>query len=285
MPYYIPSPGVRDPTATLQVFEEAYHSNNAAAGFWGPVEASIDWCERNYAVSYYVAEWWNTVSNLCLILLSVLALRAALRDRHEPRIVLMVVACLTVGVGSAVFHGTLSHVGQQGDELPMVWAISSWTFVLYAMDPAFERRHPFRVERVKWFLAFYCVVFSAMHWQLRLVVAFQTAFGVKTAIAGVMLLKHLSQCEDRRARMLGWIYAFGMFAGFTAWLIDVHYCESLHELPFGIPNPQLHAWWHVLTGIACYSGPAFLAYRRASLLGRRPEVVWWCGIPTVRTHS
>jgi dihydroceramidase len=282
MPYYIPSPGERDPAALLQVFEESYTSANTARGYWGPVEASIDWCERNYAISYYVAEWWNTVSNLSLVLLSLVALAGVVRERHETRILIMTIACLTVGVGSAVFHGTLSHLGQQSDELPMVWAISSWTFVLYAMDPAFERRSPLKVDRMKWFLVTYCVLFSAMHWNLRLVVAFQTAFMAKSIIAGVMLLQQLRACKDPAATMLGKVYAFGMFSGFTAWLIDVHFCEVLHELPYGLPNPELHAWWHVLTGLACYSGPAFLAYRRAELLGRRPRIVWWCGIPTVR---
>ena len=53
------------------IFEppEDYQQHNAMEGFWGAVESSIDWCERNYAVSYYVAEYYNTISNVALLLL------------------------------------------------------------------------------------------------------------------------------------------------------------------------------------------------------------------------
>ena len=32
---------------------------------------------------------------------------------------------------------------------------------------------------------------------------------------------------------------------------------------YGLPNPQFHAWWHVLVGISSYCGPTFLVFQRA----------------------
>ncbi len=36
-------------------------------GFWGPSTSSIDWCERNYEVTYYVAEFFNAISSIGLV--------------------------------------------------------------------------------------------------------------------------------------------------------------------------------------------------------------------------
>ena len=52
---------------------ELYRLHNAA-GFWGPVTSSVDWCEHNYAVSYYVAEFFNCFSNLAIVAAGLLGL-------------------------------------------------------------------------------------------------------------------------------------------------------------------------------------------------------------------
>ncbi|GBB95484.1 hypothetical protein RclHR1_25470001 [Rhizophagus clarus] len=39
---------------------------NSTVGFWGE-PSSTDWCEQNYEVTYYIAEFFNTISSLCLV--------------------------------------------------------------------------------------------------------------------------------------------------------------------------------------------------------------------------
>ncbi|KAM0052158.1 putative ceramidase [Helianthus debilis subsp. tardiflorus] len=40
------------------------------SSFWGPVTSSHEWCEKNYVVSSYVAEFYNTISTIPCILLA-----------------------------------------------------------------------------------------------------------------------------------------------------------------------------------------------------------------------
>lgn len=79
-------------------------------GFWGPTTATIDWCEPNYQHSFYVAEFWNTVSNLLFVLLGLYGLRNSMQQGFEPRFHAQFIAVIVTGLGSAMFHGTLQLV-------------------------------------------------------------------------------------------------------------------------------------------------------------------------------
>ena len=93
-------------------------------GYWWPHTANTAYCEEKYAVSYYVAEWWNTISNLPILVLS---LAAFIKTRRNPElqpslVVWSYLACpVVVFGGSLLFHATLSRWGQLMDQLPMIW--------------------------------------------------------------------------------------------------------------------------------------------------------------------
>lgn len=90
----------------------------AAMGFWGPVDSNVDWCEPNYVQSYYVAEWWNTVSNLPLFAMAAFGWRQARRHASgETRFWAAFCFLALVGVGSTLFHATLRYWAQLLDEV------------------------------------------------------------------------------------------------------------------------------------------------------------------------
>ena len=80
------------------------------------------------------------------------------------------------------------------------------------------------------------------------------------------------------------LFRYGFYTFMTAlvcWQLDINFCKTLSHLPFGIPNPQLHSWWHVLVSVGLYDLTSFIVYRRQQVLYNagvnkmRPKVAWY----------
>jgi len=58
----------------------------ASGWFWGSIDANIDWCERNYDTSPYLAEFWNALSSLPITTFAVAGYYLGVKHaRIEPR--------------------------------------------------------------------------------------------------------------------------------------------------------------------------------------------------------
>jgi hypothetical protein len=79
-------------------------------GYWGSATSTLDWCEENYTVSIYIAEFFNTISNLNYIILAFLGIWSCYRVKAEKRDYLTFLAgLLNIGLGSGLFHMTLLY--------------------------------------------------------------------------------------------------------------------------------------------------------------------------------
>lgn len=121
-------------------------SSDTSDGIWSPHTATIDWCEANYEVTKYIAEFWNTVSNLVMILLPTYGVywswtHSEFARKHSTSsralfvvptsIVLCNIGLVLVGVGSWLFHMTLLYPAQLLDEIPMIFGSALLIYANY----------------------------------------------------------------------------------------------------------------------------------------------------------
>jgi len=256
-----------------------------AQGYWGPVTSSVDWCETNYEHVHTVCELFNTVSSLAMVLAGVLGI-ALHRRVLELRLLFAFAMVSVVGLGSIAFHTTLLFQHQMMDELPMLYLALLMVYILVENRP--ERRFG------RWFplvlfgyavLATYLTAFSRGRLQFYL---FQVSFASLEffALARVYLIHRRSQdVAARRVFQLG----MGSYAlAVVLWMSDNQFCATLNgTLPaYGVPNPQFHAWWHVLVSCGFYALLMVIAHDRLKTLGHAPRVRFAAGvIPLVRGES
>ncbi|CAK9173629.1 unnamed protein product [Ilex paraguariensis] len=107
---------------------------DALPSFWGPVTANTEWCEQNYVYSSYIAEFYNTISNISFILLALIGFVNALRQRFEKRFSVLHISNMILAIGSMMYHATLQQGagsmlrsdGKAGDSRLFVVEVLDW---------------------------------------------------------------------------------------------------------------------------------------------------------------
>ena len=97
--------------------------------FWGPITANYDWCESNYVVTQYVAEFFNTLSSVPTLTVGLYFALKSAKHGSGFRFALAGWMLAVVGFGSVAFHGTLTRLGQVLDELPMLYSSSIFLWI------------------------------------------------------------------------------------------------------------------------------------------------------------
>jgi dihydroceramidase len=257
--------------------------SSATVGYWGPSTSTVDWCETNYAHLFHVSELFNSASSLVLVLTGLLGL-VLHRRVLERRFLLAFALLAVVGVGSTAFHATLRREHQMLDELPMLYLAIVIVYILLEDRP--QRRFG------AWFplallahaaLVTYLTAFTRGPVQFFL---FQVSFASLEffALGRTYLLQRRSpDAGTKRLFRLG-IGAYAL--AIALWVSDIQFCPTLNgTLPaHGLPNPQLHAWWHVLVSFGFYALLLVIARERLRTLGREPRLVRALGVvPRLQT--
>uniref|UniRef100_A0A7S3PPY8 Alkaline ceramidase n=1 Tax=Aplanochytrium stocchinoi TaxID=215587 RepID=A0A7S3PPY8_9STRA len=244
-------------------------------GYWGEITGTLDWCEENYLVTLYVAEWWNTLSNMGMVFLSILGVYLAAREKFPLSIKLMYLALLGVGIGSAVFHGTLQWYGQLLDELPMLWGNS----ILFFNSHHKERRDNNFISCVL-FSVVYGVGVTAIYLYNHNAVFFETSYGLGVAFLIYTCTLYLKKYDHPELRILVTrALAYYGFA-FFVWNIDNNFCGTLRSLRYENPLApvfQFHAHWHWFAGFGTYHYMIFTTFIHMLEQGKEVDLkyIFW----------
>ncbi|VDC05795.1 unnamed protein product [Peniophora sp. CBMAI 1063] len=255
-----------------------YSTDSLSTGFWGPVTATIDWCEANYQFSRHIAESANTFSNLFTLSFALYGARSILREGLPARYLTSWAGLALVAVGSIAFHATLMYEAQMADELPMIYTTSWAVFVVSDTLPGFKIR--FRSKALVFGITLFNVLFT---WSYlddrnpvhRNPVYHQIVFGAGLVVCTIRVtyLMKLSHTASTLPRSMNtsttrlFLAGVGLFVtGFFIWNLDNIFCDTITrwKKSMGWPAAFLlegHAWWHFFTGAGVYfmlQGNAYL---------------------------
>eukprot|EP01135_Chromosphaera_perkinsii_P005036 Nk52_evm13s311 gene=Nk52_evmTU13s311 len=119
--------------------------------FWGEPTSNVNWCEHDYAVSGFVAEFWNTITSFMFAFMGFLGM-SLISDGHSITKWSFFWLC-SIGFGSAAFHGTLQYSAQLLDEVPMIWGSCCFIYSLTILDRNFKAQKELKIG-----LFLYCFV-------------------------------------------------------------------------------------------------------------------------------
>ena len=219
------------------------------SGFWGVPTASIDWCEQNYAVTPFIAEFWNTLSSLAMVVAGLIGLSTR---RFAREIHLAFALLILVGLGSIAFHGTLRFELQMLDELPMLYLVTWLVWLLVETGPGRRLGWWFPAALIAYVLL--ATAGATLNRGDAQFLAFHVSFGALEIFCLGRVTWIALRPENLPVRTW-FVLGFAAYAtGIGVWFVDLKACPWVSvTLPaHGIPNPQLHAVWHVLVSLGFF---------------------------------
>ncbi|XP_004948808.1 alkaline ceramidase 1 [Gallus gallus] len=206
--------------------------------------SEIDWCENNFVRSPIIAEYYNTISNVCFFILSA-ALLHLNRQYCQQRTVPMYFISgllLCVGIFSMYFHMTLSYVGQLLDELSILWtlavAYSFWYPRAHFPKCIKSRKHFY------WLGGVTTVITTVMSFIKPSI----NAYALNCIAFHLLYLtwRELKKCNDQRVHRMAKAMVVWWVLAITSWLSDRWLCWLCQAINF----PYFHSFWHVLIAVS-----------------------------------
>ncbi|PON21046.1 alkaline phytoceramidase [Trichoderma gamsii] len=260
-------------------------------GFWGEQTSTLNFCEEDYALSWYCAELCNTLTNGLFMWLGIRGIRNCMKEDHPSIFLISYIGYMVVGLGSILFHATLKYPMQLVDELSMIYT----TCLMMHASFSYSRSQVFSVILGAGLLSlagsitlyyyltkdpiFHQVAYAA----LTATVVFRSIWVMESQVRPVL---H-AQDPKRASKLLNTMWAMvatglAVFVGgFLIWNLDNFFCSQVRRWRHAVGLPwaillEGHAWWHLMTGLVAYYYITWGTWLRHCLAGRGDKyaLVW-----------
>ncbi|KAF4625665.1 hypothetical protein G7Y89_g12499 [Cudoniella acicularis] len=224
----------------------------AQAGTWDHLSSTANFCEEDYAVTQYVAEFINTLSNIAYVYCALYYPSSAGSRR---RLDSMSVALIVVGITSALYHATLRQSMMYADDFSM-WLIVACilrSLCCHGQSPTITSLITAVIS-----LGFCIMTIIYLRSGNILIHTAFFAFLVQLIWPRTLFLIYYtqgrSQREKNRLIQRFWKAAIILVVAFIIWNIDLQKCPQLREIRKSLGLPwawalELHGWWHILTAV------------------------------------
>ncbi|KAK5660000.1 hypothetical protein OQA88_13466 [Cercophora sp. LCS_1] len=244
-------------------FMVGHHNQHLAAdphshhGVWSPPDSRANFCEEDYAITYYITEFINSLTNIAYVVPALQFMYGpGSRGILSPNLDFMSVALSGLGIGSFLFHASLRYTLEFVDELSML--ILTWSMLQACLT---IRQTPGTARLISVALTVFYIPFCTYYVYSPKIV-YQVA-GFSSGLVLVGLRTHylfqwakpsFSREEVRAWRMRGLKAIVVCLVGYLFWNIDIKYCAELRTFKAQVGLPlawllEFHGWWHVLTAL------------------------------------
>ena len=222
------------------------------------MKSTVDWCEYNYTVVPFIAEFWNTLTGLALCISSFvfyknnseLIYNGLVKDNNNNNnnlnryLINANYLLFIVGIGTIFFHGTLLYIFQLFDEIPMLLITFDYIYILLTINKS----------NYVWFYYtkyIWCFIIITSYWihPTLQIITFFTFFTTNICIIIIVLLykihpKYKTLYKETKVNYLPVIGFMGVIC-LTIWIIDSLFCKCVQHL-------YLHSIWHIVTSVLVY---------------------------------
>ena len=192
-------------------------------GYWGAPNALKDYCEANYVVSYYFAEFFNTISSIPFFIQAVIGCYLTHKyATKEFRFKLCYFSLMFVGFGSFLFHATLQYRFQLLDAIPMLFCATAVNYCACTLH--------LPLGHTDWKLAIKFIIVLVVelifYLGLKIWMIFILGFGLN-----IVSITYVMSRDHRDVIGVYWIYAVLLYyGGFMCWIVDQCLCDYVQRL-------------------------------------------------------